>query len=107
MTAASRASLFRTSRAGDPSAETILWLHGSGPGATALSNWEQALGAFGDRYHCIAPDIVGFGDSTHPSSPPVGMRAFTELRVSTLFALLDRLDVDVVGCISWATRWAA
>ena len=71
---------FHTSRAGDQSAETILWLHGSGPGATALSNWEQALGAFGDRYHCIAPDIIGFGDSTHPLMPPAGMRAFTELR---------------------------
>lgn len=68
---------------------TIVFLHGSGPGATAASNWEWQIGELGDEFHCLAPDIVGFGDSTHPEPPPQGLKAFTELRVRTLLALLD------------------
>jgi 2-hydroxymuconate-semialdehyde hydrolase len=90
---------FRVNQSGTPGNEAILWLHGSGPGATALSNWELALLAFGDRYHCIAPDIIGFGDSTHPVDPPRGMRAFGDLRVETLLGLLDTLGLDRVHLV--------
>lgn len=47
------------STAGDPSAEPLLFLHGSGPGVTGLSNWERLIGDLGDRYYCIAPDVLG------------------------------------------------
>ncbi|WP_218040328.1 alpha/beta fold hydrolase [Actinomadura sp. WMMB 499] len=57
----------RISTAGDPSAEPLLFLHGSGPGVSGLSNWERLIGDLGDRYHCIAPDTLGFGDSDHPN----------------------------------------
>lgn len=90
---------FHLSETGPRDAEPILWLHGSGPGATALSNWEWMIGELGDTYHCVAPDIIGFGDSTHPDPPPQGIGAFTELRVDTLLDLLDTLGLDQVNLV--------
>jgi 2-hydroxymuconate-semialdehyde hydrolase len=90
---------FRVSQTGQDNTETIVWLHGSGPGATALSNWEWMIGELGDHYHNVAPDIIGFGDSTHPDPPPQGIRSFTALRVHTLLALLDTLQLDRVHLV--------
>jgi len=91
---------FHLSTCGDPSSRPVLWLHGSGPGVSALTNWQGALEEFSGDFYNIAPDVVGFGDSTHPNPPPQGIAAFTALRVRTLVELLDhlRLDqVDIVG----------
>jgi 2-hydroxymuconate-semialdehyde hydrolase len=90
---------FRVSQTGQDNTETIVWLHGSGPGATALSNWEWMIGELDDQYHNVAPDIIGFGDSTHPDPPPQGIKAFTALRVHTLLALLDTLQLDRVHLV--------
>jgi len=87
------------STAGDPSAEPLLFLHGSGPGVTGLSNWERLIGDLGDRYYCIAPDVLGFGDSDHPDPPPRGMAAFTEIRVEAVWQLLDKLGLDKVTLV--------
>ncbi|WP_460072980.1 alpha/beta fold hydrolase [Streptomyces sp. YKOK-I1] len=79
---------------------TIVFLHGSGPGVTATSNWEGAIERLGDRFDCIAPDVLGFGHSAHPDPAPHGMEAFTRARVDALFELLDELgleQVDLVG----------
>jgi 2-hydroxymuconate-semialdehyde hydrolase len=90
---------FRVLESGPADAATLLWLHGSGPGANARTNWEWQLGALGDEFHNVAPDIVGFGESTHPEHPPLGVRAFTELRVRTLLALLDQLGLERVTLV--------
>lgn len=90
---------FHLSESGPPHAEAIVWLHGSGPGATALSNWEGMIGDLGDTYHCVAPDIIGYGDSTHPDPPPQGLGAFTALRVETLLGLLDALGLERVTLV--------
>lgn len=90
---------FHVSESGPRDGEPIVWLHGSGPGATALSNWEWMIGELGDTYRCIAPDIVGFGDSTHPDPPPDGLGAFTRLRVDTLLGLFDVLGLDKVTLV--------
>lgn len=90
---------FHLSETGPRGAEPIVWLHGSGPGVTALSNWEWMIGELGDTYHCVAPDIIGYGDSTHPDPPPQGLGAFTELRVATLLALFDTLGLDRVNLV--------
>ncbi|NEA21714.1 alpha/beta fold hydrolase [Actinomadura bangladeshensis] len=85
---------FRVHETGDPSREAVLWLHGSGPGATALSNWERVIGDLSGDLHNIAPDIIGFGDSSHPDPPPPTAADFTQLRVDTLLGLLDELGVE-------------
>ncbi|SEG66078.1 Pimeloyl-ACP methyl ester carboxylesterase [Thermomonospora echinospora] len=89
----------RVSTTGDPSLPALLFLHGSGPGVTGLSNWERLIGDLGDRYYCIAPDTLGFGDSDHPNPPPRGMAAFTELRIAATWAMLDELGVRKVSLV--------
>jgi 2-hydroxymuconate-semialdehyde hydrolase len=90
---------FEVNQTGDPENETILFLHGSGPGATGLSNWERVITDLGDRFHCVAPDMIGFGDSSHPDDPPQGMAAFNDLRADALLGLLDELGLDRVHIV--------
>ncbi len=90
---------FHLSTSGDPAAPPVLWVHGSGPGVTALTNWETVLDDVSGDFFNLAPDNIGFGDSTHPDPPPEGLRAFTDLRVETLIALLDHLGIDQVDLV--------
>lgn len=83
----------RVSTCGSPDDPAVLWLHGSGPGVSALSNWEHLLPRFAPSYFCIAPDILGFGDSEHPDPAPVGMQDWTRARAESVVALLDALGV--------------
>jgi 2-hydroxymuconate-semialdehyde hydrolase len=81
-------------RSGEGQPEAILFLHGSGPGVTAWSNWQLALPFFDDKFHCLAPDLVGFGATEHPPNPPNGMRNWMRLWVDQCLALLDALKVE-------------
>lgn len=72
----------------------ILFIHGSGPGADGLSNWRLALPEFGKQFLALVPDLVGFGGSTHPDPPPVGVRAWMRLWVDQLLGLLDELGLE-------------
>lgn len=85
---------YRVHSTGDPSMTPLLLLHGSGPGATGTSNWQAVIEELGNRYYCIAPDMIGFGDSTHLADPPRGMKALNAVQASTLFELLDALKVS-------------
>lgn len=89
----------RLYESGEAGTETVLFLHGSGPGATGLSNWERIIEDLGDRFQCLAPDMIGFGDSAHPVEPPRGMGPFNELRAEALLGLLDVLGVDRVHLV--------
>lgn len=84
----------RLLEAGTPGPEAILFIHGSGPGATGPSNWEEVVGDLAPQFYCLAPDMIGFGDSSHPDPAPQGMAAFNELRADALFGLLDVLGVQ-------------
>jgi 2-hydroxymuconate-semialdehyde hydrolase len=81
-------------QAGKPGGVTLLFLHGSGPGATGASNWEAVLSDLGENFHCLAPDVIGYGDSSHPEPRPAGLGDFTRLRVETLLGLLDALGIE-------------
>jgi pimeloyl-ACP methyl ester carboxylesterase len=50
--------------AGDPSAQTILLLHGL---PTTSQMFRDLMPALADRFHLIAPDYIGFGHSDAPS----------------------------------------
>jgi 2-hydroxymuconate-semialdehyde hydrolase len=90
---------FHLNHSGDPRNEAVLWLHGSGPGATGMSNWEAIIEQLAGDFYNLAPDIIGFGDSTHPDPPPQGIAAFTKLRVDTILGLLDTLDLRKVNLV--------
>lgn len=90
---------FHLSTSGERTSPPVLWLHGSGPGVTALTNWDALLEELEGDFFNIAPDMVGYGDSTHPDPPPDGLKAFTDLRIATLIALLDHLGIDQVDLV--------
>ena len=90
---------YRVHSTGESSPTALLFLHGSGPGATGTSNWKAVIEELGERYFCLAPDMIGFGDSEHPVDPPSGMKAFNVLQAETLWQLLDKLGVDQVHLI--------
>ncbi len=48
--------------AGEPGQPAIVFVHGGGPGGRM---WRPHLDALGDRFHCLAPDLPGFGRSNH------------------------------------------
>lgn len=89
----------RVYETGAPDLPGVLFLHGSGPGVSGRSNWRDVITTLGDRFHCLAPDIVGFGDSTHPDPAPQGFKTNAELRIPKLIELLDVLGIDKVSLV--------
>jgi 2-hydroxymuconate-semialdehyde hydrolase len=50
------------------SGDTVVFIHGSGPGVTSWANWRNALPVFAERFHVLAPDLLGFGSSARPTN---------------------------------------
>ncbi|MFG2058620.1 alpha/beta fold hydrolase [Micromonospora sp. NPDC048930] len=75
--------------AGDPTRPTLVLLHGF---PTSSHMFRNLIAALADEYHLVAPDHVGFGQS---SAPPVDRfdYSFEKLTEITL-AFLDRLGLD-------------
>lgn len=68
----------------------VVFLHGSGPGASAYSNFKHNIDAVVNAGHqAILIDMVGFGYS----SKPEGLDYTTELFSSTVKAALDSIGV--------------
>lgn len=59
---------------GDP----VLMLHGSGPGVSATANWQLNIGHLSQRFHVLAPDIVGFGATERPADIVYSLRTWTD-----------------------------
>jgi 2-hydroxymuconate-semialdehyde hydrolase len=85
--------------AGEQNGETILFLHGSGPGASAESNWKNILPVLAEKYHVIAPDMIGFGKTDHPTDPPKNFWEWTNVRVEQVLSLLEQLRIDRVNLV--------
>jgi len=49
--------------AGDPGAPTVLFLHGN---PTSSYIWRNVIPLVAPKAHCIAPDLIGFGQSGKP-----------------------------------------
>jgi 4,5:9,10-diseco-3-hydroxy-5,9,17-trioxoandrosta-1(10),2-diene-4-oate hydrolase len=70
---------------GDPAAEVVVFLHGSGPGASGHSNFKgnyPYLVAAG--YRCIVPDLVGYGFSDKPDDVDHPLSFFVQCVRQTL-----------------------
>lgn len=79
---------------GEGHEETLIFLHGSGPGASGLSNWKKALEVLGDKYHVIAPDLVGFGNTEIPANTKLTFWEWTTLRVKQILAIMDHHNIQ-------------
>ncbi|WP_226037538.1 alpha/beta fold hydrolase [Aquibacillus saliphilus] len=79
---------------GDKSSETIIFLHGSGPGVTGKSNWQHVLPAFAANFHVVAPDFYGFGRTDHPDVPPNNGVEWLRARIDQITTLMDEMEID-------------
>lgn len=78
------------------SGRPVIMLHGSGPGVSATANWQYNIGALADRFHVLAPDIVGFGATERPEDIVYSLRSWTD----HIWAFLDAHGIErtaVVG----------
>ena len=81
--------LLHFNEAGPASGETVVFLHGGGPGASSWSNFKQNLPAFADDHRCLLVDMPGFGRSDKPELD----RQFFEFAGDAVVRLLDELGV--------------
>lgn len=73
------------------SGETVVFLHGSGPGASGASNFRGNIAAFVEAgYRVILPDLIGYG----ASSKPEGIDYTLDLFVETVFDALRQHGVE-------------
>ncbi len=71
------------------SGETMLFLHGN---PTSSYLWRNIIPYFSDFKRCVAPDLIGMGDSDKLDSNAPGTYTFVEHR-KWLNAILDSLDL--------------
>lgn len=86
-------------RSGEGNEKTILFLHGSGPGVTSIANWKPALENLGETFHCLAPDLYGFANSSHPEVPLKNRQAWMDEWIKQTIELLDQLNIDKVHVV--------
>ncbi|WP_243788132.1 4,5:9,10-diseco-3-hydroxy-5,9,17-trioxoandrosta-1(10),2-diene-4-oate hydrolase [Saccharopolyspora gloriosae] len=76
--------------AGTEHADTVVMLHGGGPGASGWSNFSRNFEVFARRFHTIAVDQPGFGGSSKPTEHG---QYFTH-SATALHELFDELRID-------------
>jgi len=76
---------------GDP----IIMLHGSGPGVSALVNWQRNIPTLSQRFHVLAPDIVGFGATERPADIVYSLRTWTD----HVWAFLDARGIGETAIV--------
>lgn len=63
----------------------VVFLHGSGPGASGYSNFKGNFEAIAEQgYRCIVPDLIGFGFSDKPNDVEHPLSFFVECVKQTL-----------------------
>lgn len=60
------------------SGESVLLLHGSGPGVSAWANWQHSIAPLAENHHVLAPDIVGFGYTERPEDIRYSLQAWID-----------------------------
>lgn len=68
----------------------VILLHGSGPGVSAWANWNKTFAGLQDRFHLVAPDLVGFGRTERAADQTYGLHVWVE----QVLALMDELKID-------------
>ena len=82
--------------AGDRANDTVLLLHGGGPGASAWSNFGRTLEVLAERFHVLAVDQPGFGRSSKPTE---FAKQFFAASADALVELLDHLGIERAHCV--------
>ena len=74
--------------------ETIIFLHGSGPGANSEPNWSRVLNTLSEKYHVIAPDMIGFGNTDLPENTKITFWEWTTARVRQVLEIMDYNNIE-------------
>ncbi|WP_321392532.1 alpha/beta fold hydrolase [Emcibacter sp.] len=73
------------------SGPAVVFIHGSGPGASGYSNFRQNYPFLVDAgCRVIVPDLVGYGYSSKPTDRPYSLDLFAD----TLKGLIDHLGIE-------------
>ncbi len=77
------------------SGEPVLMLHGSGPGVSALANWQHTIPTLAQRFRVLAPDLVGFGATERPDDVVYSLRSWTD----HVWAFLDAHGIEKTAVV--------
>ena len=80
--------------------QTVLLIHGSGPGVTSYANWRLVIPALAEKFRVIAPDMVGFGYSDRPENIEYSLQTWADQVVG----LMDTLGIEKTRPTMWHTR---
>lgn len=87
----------RIAEAGDAANPAVVFIHGSGPGASGASNFRQNIDAFvAAGYRVILPDLIGYGASSKPEGLDYTLQLFTDTLYEALVAH-GVTSADLVG----------
>ncbi len=75
--------------------QPVVMLHGSGPGVSAIANWQHNIGALSQRFRVLAPDIVGFGTTERPDDVVYSLRTWTD----HVWAFLDAQGIEKTALV--------
>ena len=70
--------------------QTVVLIHGSGPGVTSYANWRLVIPSLAEHFHVVAPDMVGFGFSDRPEGVEYGLTTWADQTVG----LMDTLGIE-------------
>lgn len=67
--------------------QSVVFIQGSGPGASGYSNFKQNFRPFVDAgYRVLAPDVIGYGESSKPTDIDYTLALFTDTLHEALLA---------------------
>lgn len=69
--------------------DTVVLIHGSGPGVTSYANWRLVIPALAENFRVIAPDMVGFGYTERPAHIGYGVQTWAD----QVIGLMDTLEI--------------
>ena len=75
--------------------DTVLLIHGSGPGVTSYANWRLVIPALATKFRVIAPDMVGFGYSERPEDIDYGVQTWADQAIG----LMDTLGIEKTSLV--------
>jgi 2-hydroxy-6-oxonona-2,4-dienedioate hydrolase len=90
--------------AGDPNAQAVIMLHGTGAGATGWSNFYPNVGPLSDNFRAIAMSFPGWGDSSEHVPTAAGRSADNARAVKLL---MDELGIEKAALVGNSMGGAA
>lgn len=75
--------------------KAVVFLHGSGPGVSAWTNWKQVMPEFAADFRVIAPDMAGFGYTERKEGLAYDIKTW----VKHLIGFLDALGLEKVSLV--------